>query len=300
MAGIDNVIPATTLIPEESTSFEVGGELYLFDSKVKLDVAYYNNESSNQLIRVENAWERGGARFAFINAGTITNKGFEVKLDLTPMETDNFRWDVNMNWSRNRGSVSGFPEDLVDFKHIAAWYGPEIRATNGKPYGHIVGFEYFLDTQDALENVPNMADDFANFGYSAENNIYGTGKILTRNGFPMHNQWRGTRDLGVAAPLDWTGGIRNSFRYKNFNLNFLFDFRYGGKIISTTYQFMSLNGLNPESAGANANGVAVRQAAEEGGGFIFDGIDVETGGEPNTTQSALKICIRISTILRRP
>ena len=281
VAGIDNVIPATTLIPEESTSFEVGGELYLFDSRVKLDVAYYNNESSNQLIRVENAWERG-ARFAFINAGTITNKGIEVKLDVTPIETKDFRWDLNMNWSRNRGSVSGFPEDLVDFKHIAAWFGPEIRATNGKPYGHIVGFEYFRDTQDALANVPNMADDFNNFGYSAENNIYGTGKVLTRNGFPMHNQWRGTRDLGVSAPLDWTGGIRNSFNYKNFNLNFLFDFRYGGKIISTTYQYMSLNGLNPDSAGDNINGVAVRESTDDGGGFIFDGIDVETG-QPNTT-----------------
>ncbi|RTE53978.1 SusC/RagA family TonB-linked outer membrane protein [Arenibacter aquaticus] len=279
--GIDNVIPATTLIPEESTSFEVGGELYLIDSRVKLDVAYYKNESSNQLIRVENAWERG-ARFAFINAGTITNKGIEVKLELTPITTKDFRWDVNMNWSQNRGAVSGFPEDLVDFKHIAAWYGPEIRATNGKPYGHIVGFEYFRDTQDALANVPNMASDFENFGYTAENNIYGTGKILTRNGFPMHNQWRGTRDLEESAPLDWSGGIRNSFNYKNFNLNFLFDFRYGGKVISTTYQFMSLNGLNPDSAGINANGVAVRDNVTDGGGFIFDGIDVETG-QPNTT-----------------
>ncbi|CAM4088866.1 SusC/RagA family TonB-linked outer membrane protein [Zobellia roscoffensis] len=281
VGGIDNVIPATTLVPEESTSFEVGGELYLFDSKVKLDVAYYKNESSNQLIRVENAWERG-ARFAFINAGTITNKGIEVKLDITPFETKDFRWDVNMNWSRNRGTVSGFPEDLVDFKHIAAWFGPEIRATNGEPYGHIVGFEYFRDTQDALANVPNMADDFNNFGYTAEDNIYGTGQILTKDGFPMHNQWRGTRDLGVSAPLDWTAGIRNSFRYKNFNLNFLFDLRYGGKIISTTYQYMSLNGLNPESAGDNINGVAVRESTEDNGGFIFEGIDVETG-EPNTT-----------------
>lgn len=278
--GVDNVIPATSLVPEESTSFEIGGEIYLFDNRVKLDASYYKNESSNQLVRVENAWERG-ARFAFINAGTITNKGIELKLDINPIKTLDFRWDVSMNWARNRGSVSGFPEDLIDFKHIAAWFGPEIRATNGKPYGHIVGFEYFRDTQESLQNVPNQADDFNNFGYTAENNIYGTGKILTRNGIPMHNQWRGTRDLGISAPLDWTGGIRNTLNYKNFQLDFLFDFRYGGHVISTTDIYMSRYGINNDAIGVNSNGGNVRDEVDSGGGIIFDGIDVETG-QPNT------------------
>ncbi len=281
-SGTRNFIPAVTLKPEESTSFEIGTELYFLNDKVRLDVAYYNNESSNQLVRVENAWERG-ARFAFINAGTITNKGWEVKLDVTPVKNNNFSWDVSLNWSRNRGTVSGFPEELVPFKHIAAWFGPEIRATNGEPYGHMVGFEYFRDTQDALENVPNMAEDFAAFGYTAEGNIYGTGKVLTRNGFPMHNQWRGTRDLGVSAPLDWTGGIFNTINYKNFQLSFLFDFRSGGHVISTTQIYMLRYGMLTESAGTNADGGFVRDDVADGGGFLFDGIDVETG-QPNTTK----------------
>lgn len=278
--GIDNVIPAVSLIPEESTSFEVGTELYFADSRIKLDVAYYENESSNQLVRVENAWERG-ARFAFINAGTITNKGFEVKLDINAVRTEDVRWDISMNWARNRGTVSGFPEDLVDFKHIAAWFGPEIRATNGKPYGHIVGFEYFRDTQDSFENVPNHASDYDAFGYTPENNIYGTGQILTRNGIPLHNQWRGTRDLGIAAPLDWTGGIRNTINYKNFQLDFLFDFRVGGKVISTTEIYLSRYGINSDGVGTNSQGGDIRDAVTDGGGTIFEGIDVETG-QPNT------------------
>ncbi len=280
--GIQNVIPAVSLKPEESVSFEIGTELYFLNDKVRLDVAYYENESSNQLVEVDNAWERG-ARRAFINAGTITNKGIEIKLEATPIKNDNFSWDINLNWSRNRGTVSGFPEELINFKHIAAWFGPEIRATNGEPYGNIVGFEYFRDSQDALENVPNMADDYAAFGYTAENNIYGTGKILTRNGIPMHNQWRSTRDLGISAPLDWIGGIFNSVNYKNFQLNFLFDFRSGGHVISTTQIYMLRYGLLNESVGNNVEGGLLRGDIVDGGGFIFDGIDVETG-QPNTTR----------------
>lgn len=280
--GLQDVIPATTLIPEESTSFEVGGELYLVKNKVKLDVAYYKNESSNQLIRVENAWERG-ARFAFINAGTITNKGIEVKLDINPIKTEDFRWDINMNWSRNRGTVSGFPEDLVSFKHIAAWFGNEIRATNGEPYGHIVGFEFFRDSQESLGRIERQALDFDAFGYTAANNIYGTGKILTRNGFPMTNTFRGAgADLGIATPQDWTGGISNSFTYKNFQFAFQFDIRYGGHVISTTQLRMSVGGLLPETTGLNSNGVSIREDVANGGGLIFEGTDVDTG-QPNST-----------------
>ena len=280
--GIQNIIPAVSLEPEESTSFEVGTELYFLNDKIRLDVAYYENETSNQLVGVDNAWERG-ARRAFINAGTITNRGIEFKLDFSPVKRSDFTWNVNLNWSRNVGTVSGFPEDLVDHKIIAAFFGPETRATNGEPYGHIVGFEYFRDTQDALENVPNMSQDFEAFGYTAEENIYGTGQILTRNGVPMHNQWRGTRNLGVDTPLDWTGGIFNTINYKNFQLSFLFDFRGGGRVISTTQIYMLRWGMLQESTGTNPTGGLLRGNVAEGGGLLFDGIDVETG-QPNTTR----------------
>lgn len=278
--GLNNVIPSPTVVPEKSVWSEIGGELYFLDSRIRLDVSVYKSESSNQLAEVENAWERG-ARYTFINSGTITNKGVEVKLDLNPIKTDNFRWDVSMNWARNRGTVSGFPEDITNFKYIGAFFGPETRATNGQPYGHFVGFEYFRDTQDSYDNVPNHANDFAAYGYTPQNNIYGTGQILTRNGFPMQNQWRGTRNLGVVAPVDWSGGIRNTLNYKNFQLNFLFDIRYGGNLISATEIYYDQRGYLPYSAGVNSIGGDVRGDVSSGGGIIFDGIDVETG-QPNT------------------
>ena len=106
--NIQNVIPAINLEPEESTSFEIGAELYFLNDNVRLDVAYYDNSSSNQLIEVENAWERG-ARNAFINAGTITNRGVEVKLDFTPIKQRDFSWNVSLNWSRNVGNSERFP-----------------------------------------------------------------------------------------------------------------------------------------------------------------------------------------------
>ncbi|WP_339751197.1 SusC/RagA family TonB-linked outer membrane protein [Algoriphagus aquimarinus] len=275
--GLQNVIPATSLIPEQSTSFEVGGELYFAKNKIRLDVAYYNNKSDNQLVQVENAWERG-ARYAFINAGTIVNKGVEFKLDIKTLDRPNLTWDINLNFSRNRGSVSGFPEDLVNFKIIGAWNGNEIRATNGEPYAHLVGFEYFLDSQDSYDRLDRQKADYLAYGYTPAENIYGTGEILTRNGLPMTNTFRGAgSNLGIIAPLDWTAGISNTFRYKNVQLNFLFDIRKGGHVISTTSQLMSRYGLLERSVGTNEHGVDKRASLEDGGGIIVKGIDIDTG-----------------------
>ena len=122
-------------------------------------------------------------------------------------------------------------------------------------------------------------------GYTLEENIYGTGQILTENGVPMSNQWGGTRNLGVDTPLDWTGGIFNTINYKNFQFSFLFDFRGGGRVISTTQIYMLRWGMLQESTGTNSTGGLLRGNVAEGGGFLFDGIDVETG-QPNTTRTS--------------
>jgi TonB-linked SusC/RagA family outer membrane protein len=280
--GIQNVIPARQLDPELSKSFEVGGEFHFLNNRIKLDLSYYKNASGNQLVQVENPWDRG-ARFAFINAGIITNRGIEVELDFTPVKTGNFIWNVDLNFSRNRGSVSGFPEDLVDFKYIAAWNGPEIHAANGQPYGEIKGFEYYTDAQNSLANTPGMSQDFAALGYS-ESNIYGTGKVLTQNGMPMGNQpaWTYYGYLGMSTPYNWTGGAYNTLSYKNFELRFLLSVKSGGHIISTTIQSMQFNGGLSQSAGTNPRGGLVRDDLSSNGGYLFDGTDVQTG-KPNST-----------------
>ena len=281
--GIQNVIPSQELKPELSKSFEVGGNFHFLNNRIQLDASYYKNASGNQLVQVEEAWDRG-ARYAFINGGVITNKGIEVDLNITPIKTRDFTWNVDINYSRNRGSVSGFPKDLVTFKYIAAWNGPNILAANGQPYGIIQAFEYYKDTKAALENTPGMAPDFATDGLS-KSNIYGTGKVLTLNGMPMSNQpaWTYNGFLnGMSTPNNWTGGIYNTFSYKNFDARFLLSIRTGGHIISTTRANMQFAGQLPSSAGQNPRGGDVRGDLNANGGYLFKGTDVETGA-PNST-----------------
>jgi len=87
--------------------------------------------------------------------------------------------------------------------------------------------------------------------------------------------------IGNANP-NWIGGINNSFRYKNFNLSFLLDFRKGGSVFSLDSYYGMDTGLYPETAGLNDLGNPSRNTIANGGGVILPGVNAN--GSPNTTR----------------
>jgi len=99
---------------------------------------------------------------------------------------------------------------------------------------------------------------------------------------PMNTVWRGgPYDMGTYLTPDWTGSISSTFSYKNFSLSMLVDGRFGGYIISTTYQHAYLYGLVDKTAGLNQKGNLKRDPVVNGGGVLFEGTDLATG-LPNT------------------
>src|SRR5690606_39533848 len=92
------------LKPETTTSTEVGAELSFRDNRLGLDVAYYINNSKDQILqpRVSNAT---GYILSYVNTGEIENKGLEVTLNGSPIKRDDFTWDITLNFSHNNGVV---------------------------------------------------------------------------------------------------------------------------------------------------------------------------------------------------
>jgi hypothetical protein len=83
---------------------------------------------------------------------------------------------------------------------------------------------------------------------------------------------------------DWTGGISNTLRYKDFSLGFLVDVRQGGDIFSLDMYYGLGTGLYPETAGNNDLGNPVRNTIANGGGLIRPGVTAT--GAPNTVRVA--------------
>lgn len=78
---------------------------------------------------------------------------------------------------------------------------------------------------------------------------------------------------------DFTGGLSNNFKYKNFTLGFDIDFQKGGKVFSVTRMFNNYSGLGIETVGNNNLGNPVRDPVADGGGVLIEGVD-ETSGAP--------------------
>jgi TonB-linked SusC/RagA family outer membrane protein len=238
------------LKPERTKSYEFGLEAALLKNRLGFDVTYYNAKSVNQIlpVAVSNAT---GLNFKYVNAGTIENKGWEVTLYGTPVKTQNFSWNINVNWTRNRNKVTELFQGSDNLVLASYQGGVSINATLGQPYGTIRGSDFvYTDGQKTVK---------ANGYYqitSTSNNI-----------------------IGNANP-DWIGGINNTLRYKNLALSFLIDMRQGGDVFSLDMYYGLATGLYPETAGNNDLGNPVRNTLAQGGGIINQGVTAD--GKANT------------------
>ncbi len=186
-----------TLKPEKMKSFEVGLELSLFQNRLGLDVSYYNNQNEDLILWVPLSGTSGYTS-RLMNAGEMENKGIELLLTGTPIKTNNFSWDVIVNFTKNNNEVLKLAEG-VDNVGLGGFTGSNMRAVQGKPYGSVYGSDW----------VRNDAGQI----------------IVDENGMPSLSQIE--VELGSALP-DWTMGITNSFTYKNITLSALLDIKKGG------------------------------------------------------------------------
>ncbi len=240
------LIPNADLKPEITSSYEFGLDLRLFQSRLNLDATYYDGRTKNQIIPISTDISSGYTS-KLINAGEVRNYGFEAILNIVPIRNDNFTWNSTFNFSRNRSEVTdlgGVNYTLTERNnvYIQAREGGSISAIYGR------GFQRVED--------PNS--EF--FGQL----------IIDNNGIPLR-----TDDLvyqGDYAP-DYSLGILNSFRYKAFDLGFLFDIRQGGIVSSFTKIIGSTSGQLKETLEGRETGI-VAEGVQETSPGVFT---------PNTT-----------------
>lgn len=214
------------LKPEITRSFEAGLDLRFVDDRLGLDLTFYNQNTRDQILGVEIS-KASGYNYRLLNAGKVSNQGFEVVIHGTPFKTPTgFTWDIDVNWARNRNKVVELAEGLTTY--TLENYYVTLEARVGEPYGTFYG-TYF-------ERAPD-------------------GQIVYENGLPILGD--GTKALGSIQP-DWTGGVLNSFSFKNFSLSFLVDMRYGGKLFDNGTGIGRSTGQYSETAVGREEGVIGR------------------------------------------
>ncbi len=246
-------VPSTknnpNLKPETTKSFETGLEMTMFQKRVGFDLAYYNNHTVDQIMPVAVS-SATGYSYKYVNAGEVKNEGVEVSAWGVPVRNKNFRWDINVNWSKNNNEVVALAEGVDNLQLARLQGGVSINARVGEPYGTIQGTDF----------------------------VYKDGKkVVGSNGYYLKTT-TSDKVLGTYQP-DWIGGINNRFTYKDLSFSFLIDFQHGGSIFSLDQYYGMGTGIYAETVFTNDLGNPVRNPLDQGGGLILDG--VKEDGSPN-------------------
>lgn len=241
MYSVPTTLNNTGLTAEITNSTELGAELMFFSNRIGIDFTYYNEATNDQIIPVAIS-AASGYGFMFINSGKITNKGIEIGLNLTPIKTKDFSWNINANYSKNKNKIVSLAPDLDVYQLVNGPFNVSVNAEVGLSYGSLIGTSYVKDDKG------NIIVDTE--GYTL------TGKV---------------KSIGTVLP-DYLLGIWNRFNFRGIELSGLIDIRQGGQLFSTTSMWGRYSGILEETAGTNYNGKNVRDPLEDGGGALFEGV----------------------------
>src|SRR6056297_4020504 len=224
-------VPNANLVAFSRNEAEIGLDLRMFRNRLSFDLAYYSNNTTNDIVNVATS-PFSGFNGASANLGEISNKGFEFLVSGTPIRTANFEWNTSINGAYNEGLVVAtdeFDSDvLLDEPRTR---NIRVHQIVGERDGSLVGVSYERDANGVIkydidaEGVPRAVE--------GERKILGEG----------------------VPPL--TLGFTNSFRYKSFNLNVLIDGKFGGQIFSGTNTLAYGNGLHKATLIGRETGLTV-------------------------------------------
>ena len=210
--------------PEKTRSTEVGLELRFLRNRLKFDVAYYTNNSYNQILSPRGP-QSTGYIFCSINAGNVYNKGIEISLGGTPIQTRDFTWETNINAAGNRGTMKNLP-DGMEFMYVTdvQYAGAKAASISGGSFMAISGTKW--------KRVQNP------------DSPYNGQLVLNSNGFPVAEDVGGDSwEVGNREPK-FAGGWNNTFTWKNLSFNMLWEFRVGGDVFNGTKYEMTMNGVS--------------------------------------------------------
>ncbi len=242
------LIPNADLRPVEIEEEELGLNMGFLHNRLNFDLTVYDKHTTNDIVQATVSPTSGYSQ-GIENIGQIRNKGIEISLTATPVKSRNFYWETTFNIADNHNkvlSLGGLPSVVIAGAYPR--WGSEVSISNvvGLSYGQIMGYAY---KRDGRGNI-----------------IFSDG--LTNPAPAGEPEQTGLLPLGSGVYKE-TGGLGNTFHYKEFTLSFLVDFKYGAKIYSGTNLLLDFYGLQKTTL-----------QGREGG---FTGLGVMENGHPNAT-----------------
>lgn len=219
------VLPNSNLKPLITTTVELGLDLKLFKNRLNFDLAVYSGNTKNQILNriVDKAT---GYNVQVVNIGRVDNRGIELGINATPIQSKKFTWTTFATFSANRNKIKELADSSVVLR-TGALGGGQVVANVGGSMGDLYGRGYLRSPDGQIVFNPTT-------GVALEN----PDLLYLGNTMPKFRFSFGT-----------------GFVYKQFNLNVLFDAQLGAVGHSLTFSRMASLGKHVVTLPGRYNGV---------------------------------------------
>ncbi|HEX4633525.1 MAG TPA: SusC/RagA family TonB-linked outer membrane protein, partial [Gemmatimonadales bacterium] len=232
-----------SLRPERTGEFESGVDLGLFRNQmIDAHFTYYNQKSTDVIFLTPLAPSSGYSLQAQ-NAATIRNVGYELSLNVRPVETPDLAWNMGFQWGTNDNWVAALRG--VDFVTIpgSGFTDPQGGAFVGYPLGELRGTDFVRCGRGIVSAKYGSID--AQCGSAPQGAVY-----LAPNGFPLEDGQ--LRPIANPYP-DWSGSVQTSVHFKRWTFSGLLDIKHGGQMWNGTKGALTFYGTSANTLVRNVN-----------------------------------------------
>lgn len=209
---------------ETKAEVDFGVDFSMFNSRLSGTADYYNRTTSDLIFNVTVPVPPNLATTTWLNIGEMKSKGFELALSYDVLRDRSFEWTTGGNLATYNVELSSLNKDVAGSFVGATNLGTPgqeatqiTRAMEGYPIGILYGLRY----QGIDRNGKYIFEDRNNDGKIDAND-----RDIIGNGLP-----------------DFEFGFTNTFRYRNFDLNFFLRGSIGHDLINTYRAFYENPGV---------------------------------------------------------
>ncbi|TRZ45060.1 SusC/RagA family TonB-linked outer membrane protein [Robertkochia solimangrovi] len=190
---------------EKTTQYNLGIDFGFFNNRINGSLDMYKSYTKDLLMLV-NIPTLTGFPNTYANIGETNNRGVELTLNVTPIETaGGFAWDSNINvaWQKDEIDKLAYGEnDMVD----NAWF-----------IGQSIAVQYGYDNEGLWQDTPEDQAEMALWNANGYSFTPGNVRPKDQNGdYVMNADDRVV--LGNSNPR-WTLGWNNTFTFKGLELS---------------------------------------------------------------------------------
>lgn len=206
-------LPNPELVWEGNKVFNVGADFSVLRNRLQGTIEFFNRVSDNLLFDVPLPPSTGNDNITK-NVGSMKNTGIELQLGYNAIQGKDFDWRIDINLTHFKNKITKLPQEEI------------ITGTKKLMVGRSI-FDFWVRDYAGVDAATGDALFYKD--------------VLDASGKPTgqrtvtNNSNQASLYYKSSAIPDITGGVTNSFRYKDFELSFLLTFSAGSKFYDGNY-----------------------------------------------------------------